>query len=97
MLHRFANAKRGERVVFHLAASGIGTSQLKLKRLAELVGYGSVFRWKYEIVPDLVEMNKFAWKDLITLIEMQRDGLEFIIDITQQMRPIEPDISPPII
>lgn len=70
MLHRFANAKRGERVEFHLAVSGIGTSQLQLKRLAELVGYGSVFRWKYEIVPDLIEMNKFAWKDLITLIEM---------------------------
>jgi len=70
MLHRFANVKRGERVAFHLAVSGIGTSQLQLKGLAELMGYGSVFRWKYEIVSDLVEMRKFAWKDLITLIEM---------------------------
>ena len=29
MLHRFANIKRGERVLFHLAVSVIGTSQLQ--------------------------------------------------------------------
>lgn len=49
MLHRFVNVKRGERVAFHLAVSGSGTSQLQLKRLPELVGYGSVFRRKYEL------------------------------------------------
>lgn len=70
MLHRLANVKRGERVVFHLAVSGIGTSQLQPKRLSDLVMYGMVFRRKYEIVSDLDEMRTFAWKDLMTLIEM---------------------------
>lgn len=60
MLHRFANVKRGEWVVFYLAMSGTGTSQLQHKKLAELVVYGVVFRRKNEIVSDLDEMRTFA-------------------------------------
>jgi len=75
MLHRFANVKRGERVVFHLAVSGTGTSQLQLKRLAELVMYGMT-SWEYEIVSDLEGVRTFALNDLIMLIEMKRYGLE---------------------
>ena len=59
MLHRFANVKRGERIVFYLAMSGTGTSQLQHKKLAELVMYGTT-RWEYGIVSDLDEMRTFA-------------------------------------
>src|SRR5512142_2606902 len=41
MLHRSAKVKRGERVLFHGAAGGVGTALLQLGRLAELEMYGT--------------------------------------------------------
>jgi NADPH2:quinone reductase len=53
MLHRFANVKAGERVLFHAAASGVGTAQLQLGRLVELEMFGTVSRGKQDFVSDL--------------------------------------------
>lgn len=53
MLHRFANVKAGERVLFHAAASGVGTAQLQLGKLAELEMYGTASKGKHGIVSEL--------------------------------------------
>jgi NADPH2:quinone reductase len=41
MLHRSAKVKRGQRVLIHGAAGGVGTALLQLGRLAELEMYGT--------------------------------------------------------
>jgi NADPH2:quinone reductase len=41
MLHRSARIKKGQRVLFHGAAGGVGTALLQLGRLAELEMYGT--------------------------------------------------------
>ena len=41
MLHRSANVKPGQRVLFHGASGGVGTALLQLGRLAELEMYGT--------------------------------------------------------
>ena len=53
MLHRFANAKAGERVLFHAAASGVGTAQLQLGSLVQLEMYGTASKSKHDIVSKL--------------------------------------------
>ncbi|TET85391.1 MAG: hypothetical protein E3J37_02030 [Anaerolineales bacterium] len=50
MLHRFANVKRSERVLFRATVSGVGTSQLQLERLAELTMHGTVSGREHDIV-----------------------------------------------
>src|SRR5512132_4288808 len=41
MLHRSAEVRRGQRVLFHGASGGVGTALLQLGRLAELEMYGT--------------------------------------------------------
>jgi NADPH:quinone reductase-like Zn-dependent oxidoreductase len=53
MLHRFAHVKTGERVLFHAAASGVGTAQLQLGSLTQLEMYGTASRGKHDTVSKL--------------------------------------------
>lgn len=53
MLHRFAKVKVGERVLFHAAASGVGTAQLQLGRLLELEMFGTASKGKHDLVSRL--------------------------------------------
>ncbi len=50
MLHRFAKVRRGDRVLFHAAASGVGTAQLQIGALMELEMYGTASKGKHDIV-----------------------------------------------
>ena len=53
MLHRFANVQLGESVLFHAAASGVGTAQLQLGKLAGLSIYGTASKRKHDVVTQL--------------------------------------------
>lgn len=52
-LHRFANVKAGQRVLFHAAASGVGTAQLQLGGISELEMYGTTSKAKHDIISNL--------------------------------------------
>ncbi len=53
MLHRSAQVKRGERILVHGAAGGVGTALLQLGKLAGLEMYGTASRGKHELVSSL--------------------------------------------
>ncbi|HKA08992.1 MAG TPA: medium chain dehydrogenase/reductase family protein [Candidatus Dormibacteraeota bacterium] len=50
MLHRVAHASRGQRILVHGAAGGVGTAFLELGRLAELEMYGTASSAKHRLV-----------------------------------------------
>lgn len=50
MLHRVARVKRGDRVLIHGAAGGVGTALLQLGRLAGLELYGTASKAKHGLV-----------------------------------------------
>ncbi|MGY2909396.1 medium chain dehydrogenase/reductase family protein [Bradyrhizobium sp. URHC0002] len=53
MMHRLAHASRGQRVLIHGAAGGLGTALLQLGRLAGLEMYGTASLATHRIVSDL--------------------------------------------
>lgn len=52
-LHRTASVRRGERVLIHGAAGGVGTALLELGRLAGLEMYGTASSYNHELVSAL--------------------------------------------
>ena len=53
MLHRSAQVKRGERILVHGAAGGVGTALLQLGKEAGLEMYGTASKSKHELVSSL--------------------------------------------
>ncbi|HEV2139943.1 MAG TPA: medium chain dehydrogenase/reductase family protein, partial [Candidatus Dormibacteraeota bacterium] len=53
MLHRVARVGRGERILVHGAAGGVGTAFLELGRLAGLAIYGTASKPKHDLVSRL--------------------------------------------
>ncbi len=53
MLHRTASVKRGERVLVHGAAGGVGSALLELGGLAGLEMYGTASKYNHELVSGL--------------------------------------------
>ncbi len=53
MLHRSAQVKRGERILVHGAAGGVGTALLQLGKEAGLEMYGTASQGKHELVSRL--------------------------------------------
>ena len=53
MMHRVAHASRGQRVLIHGAAGGVGTALLQLGRLVGLEMYGTASLATHQIVSDL--------------------------------------------
>ena len=53
MLHRVAHLGRGERILVHGAAGGVGTAFLELGRLAGLQVYGTASKAKHSLVAEL--------------------------------------------
>jgi NADPH2:quinone reductase len=53
MMHRLGRASRGQRVLIHGAAGGLGTALLQLGRLAGLEMYGTASLATHQIVSDL--------------------------------------------
>jgi NADPH2:quinone reductase len=52
-LHRTANIQRGERILVHGAAGGVGTALLQLGKLAGLEMYGTASKHNHELVSAL--------------------------------------------
>jgi NADPH:quinone reductase-like Zn-dependent oxidoreductase len=74
MLHRFANVQPGERVLFHAAASGVGTAQIQLGKLVGLTMFGTASKRKHDVV---IQFGA-------TPIDYQReDFMERILDLTK--------------
>jgi NADPH:quinone reductase len=53
VLHRAAKVQRGERVLVHGAAGGVGSALLELGRLLELEMYGTASKYNHEFVSSL--------------------------------------------
>jgi NADPH:quinone reductase len=53
MMHRLGHASRGQRVLIHGAAGGLGTALLQLGRLAGLEMYGTASLATHQVVSDL--------------------------------------------
>src|SRR5260370_4942252 len=52
LLHRVAHVKKGQRILIHGAAGGIGTALLQLGRLAEVEMYGTASKRKHQTIID---------------------------------------------
>ena len=52
LLHRVAHVKKGQRILIHGAAGGVGTALLQLGRLAEVEMYGTASKRKHQIIID---------------------------------------------
>src|SRR6266849_1500947 len=55
LLHRVAHVKKGQRILIHGAAGGVGTALLQLGRLAEVEMYGTASKRKHQIIIDSTE------------------------------------------
>lgn len=53
MLHRVAKLRKGQRVLIHAAAGGVGTAALQLGKLAGLEMFGTASKPKHELVASL--------------------------------------------
>lgn len=52
LLHRVAHVKKGQRILIHGAAGGVGTALLQLGRLAEVEMYGTASKRKHQVIID---------------------------------------------
>lgn len=80
MLHRAARVKRGERILIHSAAGGVGTALLQLGRLAGLEMYGTASSGKHERIASLggtpIDKEGFAER----LSAMTGAGVDVVFD-----------------
>jgi NADPH2:quinone reductase len=53
VMRRVANVKRGERVLIHGAAGGVGSALIQLGKLVELEMYGTASEYNHQLVSDL--------------------------------------------
>ena len=82
MLHRFANVVVGESVLFHAAASGVGTALLQLGRLMELEMYGTASSGKHVVVSRLGGIPiDYQREDFVRRIKkIARSGVDIVCD-----------------
>lgn len=82
MLHRAARVQKGERLLVHGAAGGVGSAVLQLGRLAGLELYGTVSGAKTGIVQALgatpIDYTKGNFADRIT--ELTGEGVDVVLD-----------------
>jgi NADPH:quinone reductase-like Zn-dependent oxidoreductase len=81
-LHRYAGARRGERVLVHGAAGGIGTALLELGKLAELEMYGTASEGNLELVTGLgATVIDYHNEDFVERIRaLTGDGTDVVVD-----------------
>lgn len=82
MLYRFANVQPGERVLFHAAASGVGTALIQLGKLAGLTMFGTVSERKHDIVKELgATPIDYQREDFVEcVLDSTKDGVDAIFD-----------------
>ncbi|MHB1685909.1 MAG: medium chain dehydrogenase/reductase family protein [Ignavibacteriaceae bacterium] len=82
MLHRVARVKKGDRVLIHSAAGGVGTALMQLGKLLNLEMYGTASIAKHNIVADLggypIDYKK---KNFVKEIMFRtKDGVDAVFD-----------------
>ena len=82
MLHRSAEVRRGQRVLIHGAAGGVGTALLQLGRLAGLEMYGTCSSRSAPAVSDLGGIPiDYRHQDFVKEIHrLTRDGVDAVFD-----------------
>ena len=82
MLHRSAKVKRGQRVLIHGAAGGVGSALLQLGRLAGLTMYGTCSSRGAAAVSDLGAMPiDYQMQDFVKEIHrLTGDGFDVVFD-----------------
>ena len=82
MLHRCAQVKPGQRVLFHGASGGVGTALLQLGRLAELEMYGTCSPRGAQVVSDLGGIPiDYQRQDLVAEIRrLTGEGVDAVFD-----------------
>jgi NADPH:quinone reductase len=82
MLHRTACVRKGERVLVHGAAGGVGTAVLQLGRLAGLELYGTGSSTQTSVISTLgatpIDYTKGSFVDRIR--ELTGDGVDVVLD-----------------
>ena len=81
-LHRAAKVKKGERILVHGAAGGVGTALLQLGKLADLEMYGTASKHNHEAVTSLGAMPiDYRDEDFVKRIrELTGDGVDAVFD-----------------
>ncbi len=82
MLHRAANVQRGERILVHGAAGGVGTALLELGKAAGLEMYGTASKHNHELVSALgATPIDYRTEDFVKRIRsLTGDGVDAVFD-----------------
>lgn len=82
MLHTATNAQKGERLLVHSAAGGVGTALLQLGQIAGLEVYGTASKGKHEIVAAYgAKPIDYKSEDFAARIhELTGDGVDIVCD-----------------
>ncbi len=81
-LHQTAKVRRGERILIHGAAGGVGTALLQLGKLAELEMYGTASKHNHELVSALgATPIDYHTEDFVKRIRnLTGDGVDAVFD-----------------
>ncbi len=82
MLHRSAQVKRGERILVHGAAGGVGTALLQLGKEAGLEMYGTASKGKHELVssPGALPIDYRSEDFVERICSLTGDGVDAVFD-----------------
>ncbi len=81
-MHRTAKVRRGQRVLVHGAAGGVGTALLELGKLAELEMYGTASNYNHELVSALgATPIDYRTEDFVERVRaLTGDGVDVVFD-----------------
>lgn len=82
LLHRMARLAKGERILVHAAAGGVGTALLELGRLAELEMYGTASKNKHALVQGYgATVIDYKNEDFVQRVRaLTGDGVDAVFD-----------------
>ena len=82
VMHRTASAQRGERILVHGAAGGVGTALLELGKLAGLEMYGTASEYNHPLVSSLgATPIDYRAEDFVRSIrDLTNDGVDVVFD-----------------
>ena len=82
VLHRAAQVKAGDKVLFVGASGGVGTALLQLGKLAQLTMYGIASRSKHNALTDLGAIPiDYHTQDFVEVLrQAEREGLDFVFN-----------------
>ncbi len=82
MLHRTAKVRKGQSILVHSAAGGVGTALLQLARLAGVRAYGTASSKKQQVVRDYDGLPiDYRSTDFVQyLSQVEPDGLDAVFD-----------------